>query len=57
MDLTPLTKKSDIKAAYSALMTALKGGASKYRRVVGWKGGNAKFDVYWHPQRKFWVFF
>jgi hypothetical protein len=57
MSLTTLVKKDEINAAYNALVKNLKAGATKYRRVVGWKGGNDEFTLYWHPEWKFWVLF
>jgi|ERR1700680_4289938 len=57
MTLTPLTKKSEIRKAYGALVTSLKSGAVKRRNVVGWKGGNDVFTLYWHPDEQFWVVF
>ena len=57
MTLTPLIQKAEIRKAYGALVTGLKSGAVKYRRVIGWKGGNDVFTLYWHPEEQFWVVF
>ena len=57
MNLTPLTKKAEIKTAYAQLVKSLKHGATSHRCVVGWKGGNDVFTVYWHEGPRFWVAF
>jgi hypothetical protein len=57
MNLTPLTKKTEIKAAYAQLVKSLRNGATRHRCVVGWKGGSDVFTVYWHEEAGFWVLF
>jgi hypothetical protein len=55
--LAPLTKRSEIHAAYLALVSSLKTGAEQFRRTVGWRGGNDEFTLYWHAKQRFWTAF
>lgn len=57
MILAPLTKRTEIHVAYLALVSSLKTGAEKFRRTVGWRGGNDEFTLYWHPKERFWTVF
>jgi hypothetical protein len=47
MSLQPLTDKMLAKQAFDLFFQNLTHDCVKLTRVVGWKGGEAKFPVYW----------
>lgn len=54
MDLVAVGHPSEVRDAFTQMRHALRHGASKYRRTVGYQGGGGEYDVYWRPAQAFW---
>lgn len=55
MSLIPLTSASEIATARSVMLSNLRRGCRKYRRIIGWQGGNEECDLDWNPSAGFWT--
>jgi len=54
---TPLTKADKIESAFRQFSSRLKRGGQRFRRMLGWQGGNKELDVYWHASEHLWAAF
>ncbi len=57
MNLTPITSRSEVRAAFRLLKSSLTQNATRLRRNVGWPSGDDEFTLYWHEKQAFWVVF
>ncbi len=57
MALVPLTRKSEVAAAYAALVRQIRRGALVRERTIGWRGGSGTFKLYWQAKHGFWTVF
>jgi len=55
MSLVPLTKKSEIQKAFNGARGKLVKGCQSFTRILGFKGGYATAEVFWHPARGMWM--
>ncbi len=56
MGLIPLTRSSEIKVAFKQSLAHITYNARKFRRTVGYQGGNDPVTLYWHAAEQLWVF-
>ena len=52
--LSLITSSLDSSKAFAALSSAFKSDAETFRKRVGWQGGMAPVDVYWHASAGIW---
>ena len=52
--LSPITSRHDGSNAFEALSSAFKADAETFQNRVGWQGGRAMVDVYWHASAGIW---
>ena len=55
--LKPLISGNDIKSAFESLQRTMEQGSRRVNTILGWKGENHKFTVYWHPDLGIWNYF
>jgi hypothetical protein len=52
--LTPITDRDEIAAAYAVFVSQLTDGISPIRKGMGWRSGWSEFDAYWHVREQLW---